>query len=209
MSETPLYNIKGEVIGKETLPDVLFGVKPKLELIQFVVRAHRANKREPWAHTKNRGDVSGGGKKPWKQKGTGRARQGSIRSPQWKGGGVAFGPRKERNYEIKINQKVKEKALRMVLTDKAESKKIVLLDSFEIQNPKTKDVQKMLKVFKLKSVLMSLGKNNEGLIRAFKNIPKVGVLSADSLNVYDLLKYEYFVLDQEALKKIKSMRKIK
>lgn len=207
MFEISIHNQHGEAVGKQELPSHIFGVKMKRAVVQFVIWAHRANQRVPSAHTKTRGEVRGGGKKPWRQKGTGRARQGSIRAPQWRGGGIAFGPRKERNYTVKMNAKIKEKALRMVLTDKAENQKIKLIDSFSMNHAKTKDMQKMFQAFGVTSVLLSLGKQYASVVRATKNIPKTGTLAADSLNVYDLLKYEYLLLDQEALKKILEKRK--
>jgi len=121
MPSVKVYNQEGKATGELELNAKHFGVKPDQALVHAVVVAQQANARRPIAHTKNRGEVAGGGKKPWKQKGTGRARQGSIRSPQWKGGGVVFGPRNIRNFSVKVNRKVKQKALFMALTDKAES----------------------------------------------------------------------------------------
>lgn len=208
MFEVSVYNLEGQEVGKESLAKEIFGLKAKSELIQQVVVAHLANKRQPIAHTKTKGEVRGGGRKPWQQKGTGRARHGSIRSPLWRGGGVIFGPRNIRNFSLKVNQKVKNKALKMVLSDKAANKKILLFDVLSLKEGKTKLLKKLLTNFKIKSGLLSLAEKQEVVIRAAKNIPKLGLLAADSLNVYDLLRYEHLILDKEGLKKIITKFKI-
>jgi len=133
MPSVKVYNIKGESIGQVELPESHFGIKPSTSLIYSVVIAQEANKRTTKANTKTRGEVAGGGRKPWRQKGTGRARQRSIRSPQWVGGGITFGPRKERNYSIKINRKAKRSALFMILSDRVSHDKFVVVDKFPIE----------------------------------------------------------------------------
>ena len=202
MFEVAVYNLEGEKIGQEKLDKDFFGVNVAPELVELVIMAHRNAQRKPWAHTKTKGEVRGGGRKPWKQKGTGNARQGSIRAPQWRGGGVTFGPRKERNYEMKINKKVKNKVLKFVLADKIKNNHLILLDNFEIKEAKTKILSSVLKKLKIKSGLISLAQKNDNIIRAAKNLPKIGLVAANSLNVFDLVKHEYFVLDKSALKKI-------
>ena len=140
-----LYNQKGETIGKVKLNPEVFGVKVKSSVVHQVVEAMLANAREAWAHTKTKGEVRGGGRKPWKQKGTGRARHGSIRSPLWVGGGVTFGPRNERNYKKKINKKMKTKDLFMCLSDKVASSQLIVLEDVSLEAPKTKYFAEIIK----------------------------------------------------------------
>ena len=205
----PVYNQLGEKVGTVTLSSEIFGVKPKVELIQKVVVAMLANLRKPWAQTKTRGEVRGGGKKPWRQKGTGRARAGSIRSPLWKGGGVIFGPRKERNYQQKINKKVRRQALLMVLSDKAADKKIIVLDEIKLENKKTKEFNQILKnlPIKAKNYLFIYQPKEKELIKAIRNISNLKVLSIENLNLIDLLKYEYLLMTKETLKEIEKRYK--
>ncbi|KAA0205979.1 50S ribosomal protein L4 [Candidatus Uhrbacteria bacterium] len=129
MPNVSIYSQDGKSVGEMSLPEAYFGVKAKPKLVHEVLVAQQANRRKAVAHTKNRGEVSGGGKKPWKQKGTGRARQGSIRSPQWVGGGIVFGPRAERNFSVKVNRKAKQKALFMALSDKVANKSLLVIES--------------------------------------------------------------------------------
>ncbi|MAF14312.1 MAG: 50S ribosomal protein L4 [Parcubacteria group bacterium] len=150
MEKVTVYNIKGEKVKEMDLNPDIFGLEIKPELVQQAVIAQQANSRQNLAHTKDRSDIRGGGKKPWRQKGTGRARHGSIRSPLWIGGGVTFGPRKNRNYSTKINRKAKSKAMLMSLSDKATNHKIVLLDKLELEEAKTKKVFEMLQNLKLR-----------------------------------------------------------
>jgi len=215
MPKVNIYNLFGKVVGQEELDANVFAVAAKPEVIQNVVVAQNANSRQVIAHTKTKGEVRGGGKKPWKQKGTGRARAGSIRSPLWKGGGVTFGPRKDRNYAIKINKKVKNKALRMVLSEKVREEKLILLDKLELAEAKTKKIKEIFTKLpcKDKNSLLSLAKRDAKIIKAVKNLAKIRLCAADSLNVVDLLRNEYFVLDKEALQKVvavyKKVKKVK
>lgn len=199
-----VYNVAGEVVGEQALTPQLFAVKVKPEVVHQVVVAQAANRREPIAHTKTKGEVRGGGRKPWKQKGTGRARQGSIRNPQWRGGGIVFGPRSNRNFSQKVNKKMKRAALAMVLSDKVANEKIVVIDQFDAAAGKTKQLSAILA--KLPSaghlVLLSLGASNSTVIRSAQNLAKTWYCAADSLNVVDLLKYEYLVMDKAAVEKI-------
>src|SRR3989344_5330800 len=139
-----IYNMSGQEIGEQVLPAIIFGVKVKPELVQQVVVAQQANARAAIAHTKGRGEVRGGGRKPWKQKGTGRARHGSIRSPLWVGGGVTFGPTNQRNFTLGLNKKMKKKALAMVLSDKAAHERLILINTLAVPEGKTKNLQKGL-----------------------------------------------------------------
>jgi len=213
--EVKLYNQNGKEVGKTELPSEIFEVPLNPDLIHQAVVTQLANRRQPWAHTKTRGEVRGGGRKPWRQKGTGRARHGSIRSPIWIGGGVTFGPRKERKFSKKINKKMKRKALLMVLSGKAKDKEIILLDKLELAQPKTKEMIQVMKNLKKatgqdldKGVLIALPKKQENIILAVRNIPKVETIGADSLNVVDVLRYKYLLMPKEAIEVIRSNFKI-
>ncbi len=201
-----VYNQKGEVIGEEKLNPQIFGLKVNPYLIHQVIVVQEANKRQPLAHTKTRGEVRGGGAKPWRQKGTGRARAGSIRSPIWIGGGVVFGPRKERVFKKKINKKAKRLALLMVLSDRVENKKLLLVDKLELKEGKTKEMVNILNnfPFKKKKTLIVLGKIDKKIIRASANIPLVKTILADSLNVKDILNHEFIFLTKNSLPVIES-----
>jgi large subunit ribosomal protein L4 len=204
------YNIKGEKIGTTKLLPEIFDVKMNPDLVHQAVVTQLANQRQVIAHTKDRSEVRGGGVKPWRQKGTGRARHGSIRSPLWKGGGVTFGPNKERVYKKKINKKMKRKALFMVLTSKVKDNELILLDKLEIKEPKTKIMAEILKNLfkkdiknkKQPSILVIISKKDENAIRATRNIPKTKILRADSLNILDLLSFKNLILDKEGIKVI-------
>ncbi len=200
MATVPVYNQEGKESGTVELSDAIFGVQSKGALIYQVYEALRANAREPWADTKNRGEVSGGGKKPWAQKGTGRARHGSIRSPIWKGGGVAFGPLSTRNYKQKINQKMKQQAVRMCLSDKVAEKKFLVVESFDASG-KTKAVVKFRTSLPCakKTTLMVAEGNNETLRRATRNIPHVSTVRASDVNVVDLLNHQFILVNKAAL----------
>lgn len=221
MPKVKVYNINGEVVKELDVNPAIFEVKANKGLIQQVVEAQLANARQVLAHTKNRGDVSGGGKKPWKQKGTGRARHGSIRSPLWVGGGVVFGPRKDSNFSKKINKTMKKKALFMCLSDKIKNNQLVILDELKLDQPKTKTIINILKklpVFETKNktvkiksrdkkvelktkevkqlakVLLVIPETQENIFLSLRNITKAEVIRADSLNIVDLLKYKYTVM---------------
>ncbi len=226
MPELPIYNFKGEVVGNKLLDEKVFGVKVKSEVVTQAVVAQEANAREAIAHTKDRSEVRGGGKKPWKQKGTGRARHGSIRSPLWKGGGVTFGPTKDRNFSIKINKKARKLALRMVLSDKAESKNIFAIEDALFPEQKTHFALELLKNLKLrrvsakkqegkeaglekkdekeprvknKSILVVLPKEKKEYAKYFRNLDKVAIIGAESLNVIDALKSHYIIMTVQSI----------
>jgi len=206
MTKVKVYNQKGEAVGEEKLEPKIFGIKVDPILVQQAAKTQQANSRRVIAHTKDRSEVRGGGKKPWRQKGTGRARHGSIRSPIWKGGGVTFGPRKDRNYSLKMNKKARKKALLMCLSDKAENKKIVIVDSLSLSKIKTKDFTAILKKLPLKKkILMVLPKTDKNIMRSARNIPFVNIILANSLNVVDILKNEYMFLPKDSLKIIKQI----
>ncbi len=206
MIKLDVYNLEGENTGTIELPENIFDVDINNDVIYQVVNAQIANNRQSLAHTKNRGEVRGGGKKPWRQKGTGRARHGSIRSPLWRGGGVTFGPRNEKNFSRKINKKIRQKALFMVLTSKVKDKELIILNDLKIKEPKTKLMADIIfKIFKNKkkpSVLMAISKKDENIIIASKNIYNLKTIFADSLNVLDLLSFKYLLLDKESIQVI-------
>lgn len=200
MLKVDILNLEGKKIGQEKLRAEVFGVEPNPELIQQAVVTQLANKRKAIAHTKTRGEVRGGGRKPWRQKGTGRARHGSIRSPIWRGGGVTFGPRNIRNFSLKMNKKARRKALFMSLTDKLKDKKIVLLDRLELQRAKTKDFLELIKKLPLKkSFLTILPKTDLKVVRATNNLKITKCIRADSLNIYDILRFQSLLMPKESL----------
>lgn len=207
MKKIKIYNLKGEVVGEQDLNPSLFEVEVKPVVVQQVVVAQQANARHPWAHAKQRSEVRGGGKKPWKQKGTGRARHGSTRSPLWRGGGVTFGPESNRNFTKKINKKMKQSALRMVLSDKLAEGRLVLIDSLSLPEPKTKSMADILTKLPLKgrTTLFITGKDARNLILSGRNLQDVDFLGADSLNVYDLLKAHSLVIPVNLLEKIEEL----
>ena len=204
MDKVKVYNLEGKETGEVDLDPAIFDIDVNEVVVHQAMVAQKANSRTRYAQTKTRSEVRGGGKKPWRQKGTGRARAGSSRSPLWKGGGVTFGPNKEVNYSKKINKKVRTKALKMVLSDKVKSKRLLVMENLDMPEVKTKKLTELLNNLpaKGKSVLISTAKKNNNLFKASGNLPKVGMLAANSLNVYDLLKNEYFILDKAGLEVI-------
>jgi len=215
-----LYNQTGEIVGNTELPDRIFGVALNHDLVQQVLQAQVANAREVLAHTKDRSEVRGGGKKPWKQKGTGRARHASIRSPIWKGGGVAFGPTKDRNFSKKINKKMKRKALFMVLSSKIDDKELMALEGLKFSAAKTKEavvainaLTSKMEGYKLTSkkrdkVLFVLPGKDQVVERAMQNVPFVEIIEAKNLNIRDMLNYKYLVLEKDAVGVIEKTFKI-
>lgn len=203
MLKTKLYNQEGKESGEMKLPESVFGVELVDDLVHQVVVAQMANSRQVLADTKDKGEVRGGGRKPWKQKGTGRARHGSSRSPIWKGGGVTFGPTTERNFSKRINKKMKVKALFMVLSGKLKDEEIIVVDDLKIDKTSTKKMKDIFNNLPIQGkVLLSLDKRNENILNSVKNIPKVSVLASDSLNVVDLLKNKVLVIDKKGIEKI-------
>lgn len=203
--KTIVYNQEGKETGEALLPKEIFDVKAVSDLIHQVAVSQTANRRQVIANTKDRGDVRGGGRKPWRQKGTGRARHGSRRSPLWKGGGVTFGPTKERVFTKKITVKMRRKALFMVLSAKAKNNLIILIDKFNIEKPKTKLMAEIFKKLpcKQESALVALPQMQKDLILASRNIPKIETIQAKDLNVLDLLSSKYLIMPKESIKTIK------
>ena len=207
--KTDVYNLKNEVVGNMELPDAVFGAKWNATLVQQVLEAQRANARVPWAHVKDRSEVRGGGKKPWRQKGTGRARHGSIRSPIWVGGGKAHGPRNERDYSQKVNKKMKRVALFAVLSRKAKDGELKVLDTLAIESPKTKLAASALTAIvapkkgdKRFDALLVSGNDNKNLFRATSNLQKTQAIGADSLNIYDILNHKHLFIEKSAVEVI-------
>ncbi len=201
-----VYNHEGKEIEKLEVSRDVFGVTVKEQLVAEAAFAQRAASRVARAHTKTRGEVRGGGKKPWKQKGTGRARQGSIRSPQWRGGGIIFGPLKERVFSVKINKKVRQAALRMVLTDKVASERLIVIDALPVEG-KTKQMVAVRKALPGagRKTMVVLNQKTDGVIRALRNVPRTDVIGARNLNVLDVLTHEYIMVEKSAIPVIESL----
>jgi len=199
-----VYNLEGKETSQVELADSIFNVAVKPEVVHEVYVAQTNNTREPWADTKNRGEVRGGGKKPWQQKGTGRARHGSIRSPIWKGGGVAFGPLSVRNYKTKTNKKTRRLATKMCLSDKANQGALWILEKLAFAEPKTKLFAKLLKVLPAKqhSFLVLTAGKDEAILRITKNVPKIQTMRAEDVSVADLLNKQAIITSLDGIKKI-------
>lgn len=201
MAKISVYNVKGEEVEKLEIASSVFDVPSNNTLIHQVYVALMANIRGVYAHTKTRSEVAGSGKKPWKQKGTGRARVGSVRTPVWRKGGIVFGPRNTRNFVLKVNQKMRRKALITALSEKIRDGKVIVLDSFSYPEKKTKFVAQTLQDLKLtnKSIIMGLSVAEKAFEKASQNIPRLNNILADNINVADLLNNQYFVLSKESL----------
>jgi len=209
--EVTTYNQKGQQVGKIDLPKEIFEVKMNPDLVYQVAVTQMGNQRQGNAHTKGRGEVSGGGKKPWRQKGTGRARQGSIRSPQWRHGGVVFGPRKDKVYGGKINKKMRRKALAMVLSAKVADKLLIIIDSLEISQPKTKQMVEIVGAVKKAcdlgkgKMLVALPEYEKNAVLAGRNIPDFATIEAAKLNVLELLNTKYLLMPAASVKRISAV----
>ncbi len=216
--ETKIYNVKGKESGTITLPESIFGLSWNADLVHQVVVSEESSRRTPVAHTKDRGEVRGGGKKPWKQKGTGRARHGSTRSPIWVGGGVAHGPRKDKNYDRKVNKKMKAKALFTILAKKQRDGEIIFIDSLSFDEPKTKHGKGFIDALgKVKGFeRLSTKKTNKAYIaasssekdakRVFNNFASIEIGDVRNMHPVDILKYKYLVITkpEEAFKMLES-----
>ncbi|MFA6427575.1 MAG: 50S ribosomal protein L4 [Candidatus Magasanikbacteria bacterium] len=195
MSKVQVYNTKGEKTRMLELKDEVFSVKQKSSVVHQVYRALRANKRGPWADTKDKGEVRGGGKKPWKQKGTGRARHGSIRSPLWKGGGVTFGPLSERNYHVKINTKLGKKALAMSISDRLSDNRVSMIEGF-VGGEKTKEYAQVFAQLPgtKRKILVLITAKEQAVKRGIKNIHGVDIVGVESVNAQDVIDHQYIVV---------------
>ena len=185
-------------VGTVELSSDVFDVAIKPEIVHFVVRAIRASRRSGTHATKTRSKVSGGGAKPWKQKGTGRARAGSNRSPLWKGGAIIFGPQ-PRSYAFKVNKKIRALALKMALTSYVKEEKLIVLDKFSLMDYSTASFRKVMELFSMPSALVIDAQHNDILLRSSSNLSKYHYVTYQQLNVYDMLKYEYLVLLKDAV----------
>ncbi len=196
--KTAVYNKQSEKVGEVELSDAIFARPWNAPLIHQIVVALAANRRKPIAHTKDRSEVSGGGKKPWRQKGTGRSRHGSIRSPLWRGGGITFGPRNDRDFSQKINKKMTRAALYVALSKKLADGELRIIDDLAIAQAKTKELK-----WVPQSTLLVPAPDNKMLYRASANLPRVKTLAAQSLNVEDVMKYKNILIDQKAAEQLK------
>ncbi|MCK5332800.1 50S ribosomal protein L4 [Candidatus Parcubacteria bacterium] len=204
MTKVKVYNIEGKETGEMNLPDEIFGMKLNDDLVHQVYVAHISNSRQVLADTKNKGEVRGGGKKPWKQKGTGRARHGSSRSPIWKGGGVTFGPTSARNFSKKINKKMKTKALFMVLSSKLRDNELIIMDDVKLDKVSTKSMNSVIDKLLIKGkTLFSFDKKDNKILRSIRNIPNTKVIASNSLNVADLLKNKNLIINKKGIDSIK------
>ena len=205
MPKVDLYNMEGKVIGDIELSDKVFGVEINNNAMHAAVVNHLANSRQGTQSTKTRTEVRGGGIKPWKQKGTGRARQGSIRAPQWTGGGVALGP-KPRSYRYSLNKKLRQVALKSALTSKVTENNIIVVDNINVAEYKTKEIVKLLANLKVeKKALIVLNEKNDFVVKSANNIPTLKTTLSTALNTYDVLNCEQFVITVDAVKKLEEV----
>lgn len=205
MPKVALLNVSGEKIGDIELNDSIFGVKINESVLHDAVKNYLANQRQGTQSAKTRAEVRGGGRKPWRQKGTGRARQGSIRAPHWVGGGVSFAP-KPRDYRYELPRKVKRLALKSALSSKIITENIIVLDELNMTMPKTKDMLNILKNLSIgKKALIVMGEKNENIIKSANNIPGITTTLVNTLNVYDILNHEKFIVTKEAVHKIEEV----
>ena len=204
MANVAIYNMEGKEVGTMELNDAVFGVEVNEHLVHMAVVQQLANNRQGTQKAKTRSEVSGGGRKPWRQKGTGHARQGSTRSPQWTGGGVVFAP-VPRDYSFKINKKEKRAALKSVLTSRVLDNKLIVVDELKFDEIKTKKFQAVMDNLKVKKALVVIADNDEKITMSARNIPTVKTALVNSINVYDILKGDTLVLTKDAVAKIEEV----
>ena len=204
MANVSVYNMEGKEVGKMDLNDAVFGVEINEHLVHMAVVQNLANKRQGTQKAKTRSEVSGGGRKPWRQKGTGHARQGSTRAPQWKGGGVVFAPA-PRDYSFKLNKKEKRAALKSVLTSRVQDNKLIVLDELKFDAIKTKDFKKVMDNLKVEKAMVVIDGQDENVILSARNLPTVNTAVAENINVYDILKGDTLVLTKDAVAKIEEV----
>ncbi len=204
MANVSVYNMEGKEVGSMELNDAVFGVEINEHLVHMAVVNQLANNRQGTQSAKTRSEVSGGGRKPWRQKGTGHARQGSTRAPQWTGGGVVFAP-KPRDYSFKMNKKEKRIALLSALTSKVVDNKIVVLDEFKLDEIKTKKFAEVMDNLKVSKALVVLEGENKNVVLSGRNIPTVKVSAINEINTYDVLKYESLVVTKAAVAKLEEV----
>ena len=205
MPKVDVYDIKGKKVSDIELADSVFGIEPNENIVHSVLVNYLANQRQGTQSTKTRAEVSGGGKKPWRQKGTGRARQGSIRAPQWVKGGIALGP-KPRSYKYSVNKKEKRLAIKSVLSSKVLEKELTVVDKLELSEIKTKTMVKALQDLKVEGkTLIILPENNKNVLMSSRNIEGVKTIVANNINVFDLLKYSNLILPVDTVKKLEEV----
>ena len=204
MAKVSVYNIEGKVVGDIELNDAVFGVEVNEHLVHMAVVSQLANNRQGTQSAKTRAEVSGGGRKPWRQKGTGHARQGSTRAPQWTGGGVVFAP-KPRDYSFKMNKKEKNIALKSALSSRVAEDKIIVLDSIKFEEIKTKNMVAVLDNLKVNKALVVLNDNDKNVVLSARNIPNVKTASTNTINVYDILKYDKLIVTKDAVATIEEV----
>ena len=204
MATVAVYNTEGKEVDKLELNDAVFGVEINEHLVHMAVVAQLANKRQGTQSAKTRAEVRGGGRKPWRQKGTGHARQGSTRSPQWTGGGVVFAP-KPRDYSMKLNKKEKANAMKSVLTSKVNEEKFIVLDEFKLDEIKTKKFVEVMNNLEVAKALVVTKDNDQNIVLSAKNVPDVKTALTNTINVYDILKYDSLVITKDAVAAIEEV----
>ena len=204
MANVSVFNMEGKEVGTMELNDAVFGVEINEHLVHLAVVRQLANNRQGTQKAKTRSEVSGGGRKPWRQKGTGHARQGSTRAPQWTGGGVVFAP-VPRDYSFKINKKEKRAALKSALTSRVQANKLIVLDELTMEAPKTKAMQTVLNNLNVKKALVVTKENNANVMLSMRNIPDVKASLVNTINVYDVMKYNTVVLTKDAVAAIEEV----
>ena len=204
MANVSVYNMEGKEVGTMELNDAVFGVDVNEHLVHMAVVAQLANKRQGTQKAKTRSEVSGGGRKPWRQKGTGHARQGSTRAPQWTGGGVVFAP-VPRDYTIRLNKKEKRLALKSALTSRVQEQKFIVLDELKFDEIKTKKMQAVLDALKVSKALVVLNENDQNVVLSARNIENVQTALTNSINVYDILKYNTVIVTKAAVATIEEV----
>ena len=204
MAKVSVYNMEGKQVGDIELNDAVFGVEVNNHLVHMAVVNQLANNRQGTQSAKTRSEVSGGGRKPWKQKGTGHARQGSTRSPQWTGGGIVFAP-KPRDYSFKMNKKEKQLALKSALTSRVLENKFIVVDEIKLEEAKTKKFAEAMNNLKVSKALVVLNTNDANVVRSAKNIPTVKTALTNTINVFDILKYDTVVIDKAAVETIEEV----
>ena len=204
MANVSVYNMEGKEVGSIELNDAVFGVEVNEHLVHMAVVSQLANKRQGTQSAKTRSEVSGGGRKPWRQKGTGHARQGSTRAPQWTGGGIVFAP-KPRDYSFKMNKKEKRIALLSALSSKVAESKIVVVDEFKLDEIKTKKFVEVMNNLKVENALVVLEGENKNVVLSGRNIPSVKVTATNEINTYDVLKYTTLVVTKAAVEKLEEV----
>ena len=204
MANVTVFNMEGNEVGTMELNDAVFGVEINEHLVHLAVVRQLANKRQGTQKAKTRSEVSGGGRKPWRQKGTGHARQGSIRAPQWTGGGVVFAP-VPRDYEVKMNKKERRAALKSALTSKVQENKLVVVDSLALAEAKTKEMQKVLTNLKADKALVITAADDQNVVIAARNIADVQTATVSTMNVYDVMKHNTVVVTKDAVASIEEV----